>query len=253
MRGWNLTRDSREGEGDMGDDGKREGWEEVEDRRVVNAALMCVCNVVLEFSPLKPTFLQQGIMPRLAHLISSSDPTLRLNALWAVKNLVYRSSSESIRDIMGCLGWVRVYDLLHDHDLAIQEQAYGVLRNVSGDVSGLDMLLREMGQDELLECVSATIAIDAMPSTPTSPSASPVRAASPPSLSRSSSGQPAITHSSSLQDRTPVIVQALFLLWNMCNAPSYSTAILSNPALLANLRSCLAECGTTSVSQWWNV
>lgn len=100
---------------------KKEG----EDRRVLGAALAAVCNIVNEFSPLKPVrsaplcsscwwtdgpctqiYLSQGLMPRLVQLLDpAGDPNLRLSALWAVKNLLRKSSVETKRDVMGALGW----------------------------------------------------------------------------------------------------------------------------------------------------
>ena len=45
-------------------------------------------------------------MPRLTYLIKESgDPALRLNALWAVKNLIRKTSTETKRDLMSHLGW----------------------------------------------------------------------------------------------------------------------------------------------------
>lgn len=100
-----------------------------EDRRVIGAALAAVCNIVNEFSPLRPVsigilispfvvfslqltefisqiFLDQGLMPRLVQLLQhSGDPTLRLSALWAVKNLLRKTSPETKRDVMSHLGW----------------------------------------------------------------------------------------------------------------------------------------------------
>ncbi|TEB21153.1 ARM repeat-containing protein [Coprinellus micaceus] len=256
------------GDGEGGERG-REG-EEVEDRRVLNAALAAICNIVMEFSPLRPTFLQQGLMPRLVQLVGSPDPSLRLNALWAIKNLLYRTSLESKRSMMRCLGWGRLFDLIHDPDLAIQEQAYGVIRNISSDEEGLEMIFRRMGQDALLDSISEAISVDAvMPSSPASPSSSPSpsrvglprspsisrsgaprspsipRAGLPssPSISRMSSAQP-LPPAPSLHDRTPTIIQALYALANLCNGSStLASAILAKPTLLANLRGCLAECG----------
>jgi len=45
-------------------------------------------------------------MPRLVYILrQSGDPALRLNALWAVKNLVRKTSAETKRDIMSHVGW----------------------------------------------------------------------------------------------------------------------------------------------------
>jgi hypothetical protein len=47
-------------------------------------------------------------MPRLVKLLSGGDATLRLSALWAVKNLLSKTSGETKRDVMQCLGWGRL-------------------------------------------------------------------------------------------------------------------------------------------------
>jgi len=45
-------------------------------------------------------------MPRLVFILKeSNDSGLRLNALWVVKNLVRKTSTETKRDIMSYLGW----------------------------------------------------------------------------------------------------------------------------------------------------
>ncbi|KAF6750708.1 ARM repeat-containing protein [Ephemerocybe angulata] len=125
------------------------------DRRVLNAALAAVCNIVMEFSPLRPIYLRKGLMPRLVQILNrSSDSSLRLNALWAVKNSLNRTTSETKRDMMSDLGWNRLFELLHDPDLTIQEQAYGIIRNLSSDEDGMEMVFQEMGQDAVLDTPS---------------------------------------------------------------------------------------------------
>lgn len=98
---------------------KKEG----EDRRVTYAALSAMCNLVNEFSPLRPVgcfparsailnseirsqiFLEQGVMPRLIQLLVPNDVALRVTALWAIKNLLCKSSIEIKKDVMSHLGW----------------------------------------------------------------------------------------------------------------------------------------------------
>ena len=59
-------------------------------------------------------------MPRLVYILRrSGDSALRLNSLWAVKNLVRRTSLETKRDIMACLGWDEFVGLVFPHDFAI--------------------------------------------------------------------------------------------------------------------------------------
>lgn len=100
-----------------------EGW--VEDRRVVWAALAAVCNLVVDFSPLRavrsPLFhpisarvltpwrvkdmLTDEALGRLVTLVSGRDGALRVNALWALKNLLWKASSDVKRAVMARVGW----------------------------------------------------------------------------------------------------------------------------------------------------
>lgn len=95
---------------------------EDEDRRVTFAASSVICNLVNDFSPLRnvcdsdhycavrdshtsQTMLEQGLLTRLVDLLRSEDPGLRLNALWAFKNLLHKSSSDLKNTVMECIGW----------------------------------------------------------------------------------------------------------------------------------------------------
>jgi hypothetical protein len=50
-------------------------------------------------------FLDQGLVPRLVRVLAMDDPTLRVSALWAVKNLLKKTSTETKKDVMRCLTW----------------------------------------------------------------------------------------------------------------------------------------------------
>ncbi|KAJ2935631.1 hypothetical protein H1R20_g1464, partial [Candolleomyces eurysporus] len=222
---------------------------EPEDRRVLNAALAAVCNIVMEFSPLRPIYLEQGLMPRLVHLLlHSGDSAIRMNALWAIKNLLFKSSTETKRDVMRELGWPRVFELLHDPDLGIQEQAYHVVRNLSETEDGIEMVFREMGADAILDSITESISLDSgmvmtTPVSPTSPSTS---------TGAGASSTPSSFPPHPLQDRTPTILQAISTLANLCNGPpDYTSLILSKPQLLMNLKTCLAECGAEVRKVGW--
>ena len=49
--------------------------------------------------------LEQGLIARLVDLTKSDDRGLRLNALWAFKNLLHKSSSAQKQTVMTALGW----------------------------------------------------------------------------------------------------------------------------------------------------
>ncbi|KAJ7722363.1 ARM repeat-containing protein [Mycena metata] len=175
-----------------------------EDRRVTAAALAAVCNIVNEFSPLRPIYLDLGLMPRLVKLLGSGDATLRLSALWAVKNLLGKTSGETKRDVMQCLGWPRLVELLEETDGAVQEQAFHLVRNLAENEPGIEMIFRELGASAILRHITATL---------------------------------------SAED-DDVVLQATYFLANIANgAPAYQSHLLASPPLLAALRRALAERG----------
>ncbi|KAG1827372.1 armadillo-type protein [Suillus subaureus] len=69
---------------------------EDEDPRVTYAALNTICNLVNDFSPLRPKLLDQGLLPRLMQLLASDDINMRVGALWAMRNTL-RASDPSTR------------------------------------------------------------------------------------------------------------------------------------------------------------
>ena len=52
-------------------------------------------------------------MPRLVCIIKESgDPSLRLSVLWAVKNELRKTSTETKRDVMRHLGWAHLVEFV---------------------------------------------------------------------------------------------------------------------------------------------
>jgi armadillo repeat-containing protein 8 len=54
-------------------------------------------------------------MSHLLHLVHAEDAddrsiSLRLNAMWAVKNLLFKSPIEMKRDVMSQFGWTVLYE-----------------------------------------------------------------------------------------------------------------------------------------------
>lgn len=96
---------------------------EDEDPRVISAALAVVCNLVNDFSPLRPVsttlrtrrgllrrvvaeaMLADGLLLRLMQLSRSEDQEIRVSVLWAMKNLLCKSSLATKRMVMTHLGW----------------------------------------------------------------------------------------------------------------------------------------------------
>ncbi|KAL1745062.1 armadillo-type protein [Schizophyllum fasciatum] len=130
-----------EGQEEGQGEGQGEGERGEEDRRVRGAALRAVCNLLVEFSPLRKVFLERGLLARLMACLTSGDAALRLGALWAVKNLLHRASVDEVRATMDAVGWERLSGLLTSPDAAIREQAVHILKNITATAPGAALAL----------------------------------------------------------------------------------------------------------------
>lgn len=53
-------------------------------------------------------FIRDGGMARLAELADSEESAVRVNALWAFRNALFKATSEESRAVLGVLGWTRL-------------------------------------------------------------------------------------------------------------------------------------------------
>lgn len=59
-----------------------------------------LCNLVLEFSPMRKMIIENNVLSILSRMIASSDHSLKINALWTLKNLSYQSDSQTKQEIL---------------------------------------------------------------------------------------------------------------------------------------------------------
>lgn len=118
------------------------------------AALCALGNIVVEFTSRKPTLIQCGGLKQLVHLSKSMDSSLRLNAVWALRNLTFLADRSCKEEIYLELTPPTLLSLICDHEPSVQEQALGFVRNlVDGSVdsigylfTGDGILLRSIGK-----------------------------------------------------------------------------------------------------------
>eukprot|EP00252_Welwitschia_mirabilis_P026751 TRINITY_DN8893_c0_g1_i1.p1 TRINITY_DN8893_c0_g1~~TRINITY_DN8893_c0_g1_i1.p1 ORF type:complete len:653 (+),score=118.01 TRINITY_DN8893_c0_g1_i1:341-2299(+) len=112
------------------------------------AALRAVSNIVLDFTPNKTIFFNCGDVTQLIKLAKSMDSSLRVNALWALRNLIYMADITVKEKVMEELTPSMLSSLIHDPEEDVQEQALAFVRNlVHGNVESIWQFL---GEDELL-------------------------------------------------------------------------------------------------------
>ncbi|KAL5490344.1 hypothetical protein ACEPAI_5177 [Sanghuangporus weigelae] len=125
-----------------------------EDRRVMNIALAGLCNLLTDFSPLRQTIVERGAVSRIAELTRAPEDKLKISALWAVKNLLDKASSEDKLSIMKQVGWDHLRSCLVDPKEDIQEQALELTANIATSPDDVHMLLEHISSDELLKILA---------------------------------------------------------------------------------------------------
>ncbi|THH31110.1 hypothetical protein EUX98_g3068 [Antrodiella citrinella] len=174
-----------------------------EDRRVMLAVSYVMCNLVNDFSPLRQVLLEQGVISKLIQLLHSDDPGLRLNALWALKNLLFKSNTDVKQQVIVAIGgWTEVASLLNlDTEPGLQEQAFHIVRHVADCQEGAEMVFEGLGDQVILGSLSNALE----------------------------------------SEDEDVVHQAVCLLGNLANSYNHQHLILSHPRILASLRTCLID------------
>ncbi|CAH1764496.1 13336_t:CDS:10 [Entrophospora sp. SA101] len=128
---------------------------------VQTTACATLCNIVLEFSPMKKIVLEQGAIEKLVELAHSPDNTLRLNAVWALKNLVYHCESEIKDAVMKALTYTKMEALISDPEVDIQEQALNLLRNLAcSRIYDIEEAFKGLGETQLMNIIENKLCSD---------------------------------------------------------------------------------------------
>lgn len=123
-------------------------------------ASAALCNMSMEYLPVKEQLLAAGTIPRFAAMAldSSTGPELRINALWALKNLTFGAGSKYKRAVTAALPWESLVRLVKGPDLPVAEQALAVLRNLTHGEPSETREVFEWSQGKL-----PTLLLDEMP------------------------------------------------------------------------------------------
>ncbi|EFA79523.1 armadillo repeat-containing protein [Heterostelium album PN500] len=96
------------------------------------SATATMCNLVLDFSPMKQTAIDNGVVKKLVEFTDEKvEYLLRLNSIWALKNLLYLADTPIKVTVLKELTYERLLTLLKDPKTPIVEQALSILRNLA--------------------------------------------------------------------------------------------------------------------------
>jgi hypothetical protein len=129
------------------------------------AASATLCNIVLDFSPMKSIIIENGGLELLVQLvISSADTSLRLNALWALKNVLFEADSSIKIRVITQLGFETIYKLCEDPSFAIQEQALNIIRNTAcRSEEDIEFIVQGMGPANLIHILEQKLCLIGIP------------------------------------------------------------------------------------------
>lgn len=119
-------------------------------------------------------FIRDGGIARLAELSDDTENAVRLNALWAVKNSLFKATSRENRTVLAILGFPRlnryvsssytrlphVYEpfrLLDETTDDILEQVLGIVRNVTAIESDAEWLVPQVTASRLLAAIERAL------------------------------------------------------------------------------------------------
>ncbi|KAK9457968.1 armadillo-type protein [Dipodascopsis uninucleata] len=138
-----------------------DGPEVEEDLEVRTAAMAAVCNLVLEFSPLRKPILDKGILPLIAAGAKSRYAPLRLNSVWALKHLVYGDDMDTRTLVVSQIGFPLLVNLCRDSEPQVQEQALAFVRNLTcRSEKFIDKLFENVGVDEMFRVIEEKLAVN---------------------------------------------------------------------------------------------
>ena len=110
---------------------------------------------------MKKTIMERGIVAKFVHMIGYGDNVVRLNAVWAIKNLVFGAPSEVKETVMRQFGYHNLVALLNDGELAIQEQALNLVRNLAcNNEQDINQVFNGMGSGQLLSIIEDKLTWD---------------------------------------------------------------------------------------------
>ncbi|QRW03507.1 armadillo repeat protein [Ceratobasidium sp. AG-Ba] len=127
------------------------------DRRVLVAVLMACCNMLNHYSPMREMFIRDGGMARLVELADDTEPAVKLNALWAIKNSLFKSTTTENRIVLSVVGFPRLNRLLEESADEVLEQVLGIVRNVTITESDAEWLVQHVTAPRLLAAIERAL------------------------------------------------------------------------------------------------
>lgn len=107
-----------------------------------------LCNLLLEYPTGKPNLLNdQSTIEKLCQLTHRQEPTLRVNGVWALMNMVIKADQSQKSEILRILTMEQVFRLLDDGEVNVVLKTLGLLRNLLTNKPHIDHIMLHNGKD----------------------------------------------------------------------------------------------------------
>ncbi|KAL4576912.1 hypothetical protein LXL04_013013 [Taraxacum kok-saghyz] len=114
------------------------------------AALCTVSNLVVDFRTHKSLFVQSGGVKQLVELSKSMESSVRLNAVWALRNLMFLIDNRCKEEIFMDIKLFPLTRLISDSNACVQEQALGLVCNLVNGPGPMDSMMYLFTEDGIL-------------------------------------------------------------------------------------------------------
>jgi len=123
-----------------------------EDLALQATAASTCANLLIEYSPMKEALITRNALPRIVELTKSSDTSLRVAALFAIKNLTCWSTSSLKEVLMHDLSYEHLHHLCQYSDEETQVQSLGVIRNLaSNKAEDIETVVDGIGEAKMMQ------------------------------------------------------------------------------------------------------
>lgn len=157
-----------------------------------------LCNMIVSFSSMKSSMLDTGLLDKFCSLVLSGDLEIKRKALLGLRNMLYQAPLKLKEEFIKKMPADQLFVLItEDSDISIREYASAVIRNMTCEtVADLELALGFFGEKRLLDAIAFNL-------------------------------------SSSVEEESPIRVECLYAIANICTGTkNHKDIVIQNKALL---------------------
>ena len=102
--------------------------------------------------------VNEGGIADLIRLMVHADVSLKINAIWSLKNLLYHSDNDIRGKVLAMLSFETIYGLLEEPIDLVQEQTLNLVRNIGcGRQENIEEIFKGFGTGRLIQILESKL------------------------------------------------------------------------------------------------